>query len=465
LLVLAAVLLRADSFGDPVAHSVDQFYLLVGERMHHGLLPYVDIWDRKPPGIFFLYFLIAGVSTSAVCFQLIAALFAGATAVVVARISGRWSGRTGAVLAGLIYLVMLGDFNGNTGEAAVFYNLPVGLAVWWLTGEADRRKFDLAMLALGLAITVKQTVAVEAAVLGIAAVCRLDRRDWLRNVLRFVALGIAPTALFAGYFLLAGHFTAYWDATVVSIFMKGGPSAADTLGRSLELGRRFIPLAALALLGFILKAPAFGPHRRLMLAWTVAAIVGVLAIPQLYLHYGQSLVLPLAVVASVALDRRISGLLLAALAIFGSLIYHRPFQFARHAQSRAEMADLTRSINALPGDTMLVFDGPSALYTLTGRRFLTPLVFPPHLNHRIELNVSGIDTNREIARVLALVPDVIVMAEQPRNQPANEPGWNLVRTFTAAHCRLAASKITHEMGSQRLLVFDCTSPAANRQAR
>lgn len=454
--MLAAFLLRMDAFGDPVAHSVDQFYLLVGERMHRGLLPYVDIWDRKPPGIFFLYYLISAISTSAACYQVVAALFAGATAVVVARISRRWAGPTGSILAGLIYLVMLGDFYGNTGEAAIFYNLLVGLAAYWLTGRVDRRRFDWAMFSLGLAISIKQTVGVEAAVLGIIAVHRLGQRDRFWNVLRLGAIGIAPTLLFACYFLLVGHYSEYWNATVVSILLKGGPSPADTLGRSLDLGRRFIPLAALAVLGLTLKAPTFSRYRRFMLAWTAAALVGVVAVPQLYLHYGQPLVLPLSVIASVALDRRFSGLLLGVLAGLASLIYHQPFEFARHAQSRAEMAALTRSIDALPGDTLLVFDGPSSLYTLTGRRFLTPLVFPPHLNHQIELNVSGIDTNREIVRVLSLVPDVVVMTELPRNQPENAIGWKLVRDFSAAHCRLATSVITHEMGSQRLQVFSCT---------
>ena len=46
------------SFGNPVIGSDEgdeQFYLLVGDRMLHGLLPYVDVWDRKPVGLFLVY--------------------------------------------------------------------------------------------------------------------------------------------------------------------------------------------------------------------------------------------------------------------------------------------------------------------------------------------------------------------------------------------------------------------------
>ncbi len=43
-----ALLIRGPTFGYPLLHIDEQFYLLVGDRMLHGALPYVDIWDRKP---------------------------------------------------------------------------------------------------------------------------------------------------------------------------------------------------------------------------------------------------------------------------------------------------------------------------------------------------------------------------------------------------------------------------------
>jgi hypothetical protein len=47
-LLAVAVALRASRIGDPSIHMDEQFYLLVADRMWHGALPYVDIWDRKP---------------------------------------------------------------------------------------------------------------------------------------------------------------------------------------------------------------------------------------------------------------------------------------------------------------------------------------------------------------------------------------------------------------------------------
>ena len=50
------VLVRAAGIGDIVAHGDEQFYLLTGDRMlNWGAVPYADIWDRKPVGLFLLY--------------------------------------------------------------------------------------------------------------------------------------------------------------------------------------------------------------------------------------------------------------------------------------------------------------------------------------------------------------------------------------------------------------------------
>ena len=51
-MVIAA---RAQTFGNPVIGYDEQVYLLVGDRMIHGAIPFVDIFDRKPIGLFLIY--------------------------------------------------------------------------------------------------------------------------------------------------------------------------------------------------------------------------------------------------------------------------------------------------------------------------------------------------------------------------------------------------------------------------
>ena len=85
-LVVATVLTRMSEVNNPLTHVDDQFYLLTGSALLHGELPYVDIWDRKPIGLFLIYAAIAALKgDSVINYHLIGAAFALATAWVIAR--------------------------------------------------------------------------------------------------------------------------------------------------------------------------------------------------------------------------------------------------------------------------------------------------------------------------------------------------------------------------------------------
>ncbi|MGI8366235.1 hypothetical protein ACRYSN_13930, partial [Sphingomonas paucimobilis] len=89
-LLLVAVLLRAHDFGNPVIHVDEQYYLLVGDRMLHGAWPYIDLWDRKPVGLFALFAAMRLLPGDGIlAYQLTATLFAAATAFLIARGAAR----------------------------------------------------------------------------------------------------------------------------------------------------------------------------------------------------------------------------------------------------------------------------------------------------------------------------------------------------------------------------------------
>ncbi len=105
LFLLVSLALQAASFGDTNRHADETFYFLVGQRMHEGLLPYVDVWDRKPFGLFLAYYLIAGISTSVLAYQLVACVLAALAALLVCLLAGHLSNRRGGLYAGLVYLL------------------------------------------------------------------------------------------------------------------------------------------------------------------------------------------------------------------------------------------------------------------------------------------------------------------------------------------------------------------------
>ena len=130
LIVAVAIATRIVGWWNPVAHVDDQFYLLAGEELLKGHWPYIDVWDRKPLGLFLLYAGIAWIGGGTILgLNLVATAFAASTAIVVRQIALRFASPLAALLAALTYLFVLPLYGGQNGQSPVFYNLLIAGAV------------------------------------------------------------------------------------------------------------------------------------------------------------------------------------------------------------------------------------------------------------------------------------------------------------------------------------------------
>src|SRR6202008_384055 len=86
LLLLVALVARAITFGDPVVHVDEEFYFATAYGWLHGATPYLDIWDRKPIGLFILYLPAAmfGLKAGLWAYQIMALASLVATAWLIA---------------------------------------------------------------------------------------------------------------------------------------------------------------------------------------------------------------------------------------------------------------------------------------------------------------------------------------------------------------------------------------------
>ncbi|MDU7524613.1 MAG: hypothetical protein E7K72_25125, partial [Roseomonas mucosa] len=92
ILLLFAFAIRAPVFGNPVVGVDETFYLLVGDRMLQGALPFVDLWDRKPVGLFLIYAAIRLLGGEGVYqYQVVATLFAAATAGMISVVAASFA--------------------------------------------------------------------------------------------------------------------------------------------------------------------------------------------------------------------------------------------------------------------------------------------------------------------------------------------------------------------------------------
>lgn len=457
LLTLVALAARAQSFANPVIGFDEQYYLLVGDRMLHGALPYVDLFDRKPIGLFLLYAGARALGGDGfLAYKLVATGFVVATAFGIQRIARRFAGPLAATVAAILYILWLDLMEGEGGQSPVFYNALILVAAGAMLRAVERPRVEqrrqlfasgaVAMAAIGLALQIKYSVLPEGFAFG-CILLWLGRRARVPIVrlagmaLAWVALALLPTLLaYAGYWAI-GQGPAWVFANLVSIGGQAArPLATELEGLAACLGI-LSPLALIIALGRPWRhvPPARRDGFRFLLVWLAVTIVAVLLYGRFGSpHYALPIVLPAVLVAAPALARwhraGIAALLLALFAA-GQIVL---FASERAKGGRAEALAVARAARPARG-CLYVYDGYPALYMLTHSCLPSRWVFPGHLNTQDEASAAAIGTDPvvEIRRILATRPGAIV-DDYPRFAFGNRATRAVLRAALARDYHLAA---------------------------
>ena len=452
LLVAVSLATRAAVLGEATYHVDEQWYLLVGDRMLHGALPYVDLWDRKPVGLFLLF---AGLrllpGDGVLAYQLAAALCAALTALVVVD-GGRRLGASprAALTAGVAYLVWLPLLSGGGGQSPVFYNLLMAaggaltLRLPDLAARHDRRAIlrsgAAACLLAGLAIQIKYTPFVEGALFGVAHLVFLRRAGggWAAMAgaaAMWLLLGLLPTLAAIAWFAHAGGpvFDAFWYSNFASVAMRRGYPAAKIAGRLAGTWAQLLPLVVCA--GVTLRDWRTRPGVAVAAAWLAAALVGYAMIGAFFDHYALPLVAPLAMLAAPTLARFRRGAALV-LAIGVAILVAKTVTRPRDDPGVRRLAAVVKAHRA--GGCPYVFAGDAIVYLLAEACVPTPYAFPSTLAYESERGATGIDEAAEVARIMRALPPAVVTLDPPL-APWNAASRRIVADALARHYRLAAA--------------------------
>jgi hypothetical protein len=448
----AALLLRLIMLGKPAFQTDEQFYLLVGQRMAQGAVPFVDIWDRKPWGLFAIFRAAYALPFDPVLsYQLLGLVCSVLTALVIERLARLIAPPRAARMAGLLYLLWQPVFNAALGQSPVFYNLPVALAALLVVEARARpcnpalaRRGLQAMLLLGLAMQIKYTALFEGLGLGVMLLARGRADGWPLSRLAatgcaWIFAALAPTAVVMLGYVLAGHGEAFVQANFLSI-----------LGRSSDLSEGLVRLAkeSLVLMPFALalfvapgRLPPSRGERPAVLSdlrlWGLVAAAGFLLFGTWYDHYLGPILVPLCVLAAPVLARTVPGeswygRLLLGVGLLGAVAVPAAQVIERGTAAEFRLASRTVA-RELHGRCLFVYEGDSALYRTTNACIPTRFAYPSHLNAMNEAGALGVDAVAETRRVLASRPGVIVMAETGRPNQRNLATRALVRAALHAH--------------------------------
>ena len=429
-LTIVALVARAATFGSPLVHVDEPFYLTVAQGLAHGVLPYVDLWDRKPIGLFLVYLPAAvwGLPASLYVYQAMAAAAVVATALLVARLADAAGWRAGALPAGIFYILWLNLGDGQGGQSPVFYNLlTAGAALLVAQGDERRRRARgvAAMLLIGVALQIKYSVLFEGIGLGLW----LMAEEWRRRRRPLATLGLGallclvallPTGAALATYAVLGHLDAFVYANFLSILHRGKDAVALQINSAGDAAAILSPLL-LAVAGW--RGGDADPGRRrariFMRLWLLVAVLAFIGFGGWYNHYTLPVMLPGAVMAA-AMFRRWAGsgrwawlwaaLPLALLFVAGQMILRS--ERARRG-TPAQFAALVRAVghpSRQDRGGLFVYSGPVLLYPASGRPALTRYIFPSHLQFYREAGSIGVDQRTEIERIFARRPAVVVLA-------------------------------------------------------
>lgn len=404
--------------------------------MRHGQWPYIDIWDRKPLGLFALFEGIAAIGgASILAMQIAATAFAAATALVIRRLALFVANERGALFAAIAYLLILPLLGGASAQSPVFYNLFTALAGWALFSAVGRetpaivKRAFAAMIACGLSMSVKPVALVEGIFFGLAFLTLLHRAG-VRPVrlaltaLAMLGVGLLPTLLPLVAYALRGRaaFDSYVFANYLSIFHKRSFGATSQIAGIEYFLLYAMPLLVIVALGVHHRRADFACDIRLRLlcAWLVAAVGGWILIPNFADHYSLPMFVPLTVLGALGFGLADGWIYLAAYCVC-ALVDGRLLDWSGNRRTIAEYDRLAASVErARHNGCLFVAEGPNWLYESSPACRLTAYLFAGHLTSWNEAGALGIDQRGELARVLALRPAVIVTqpGEDIRRNPA-----------------------------------------------
>ncbi len=430
-IVLLVVLVRSPYLGDPAADPDEQLYSVMGQAWLAGEMPYRDLWDRKPPGLFALFAGLHWIGgSSPLAYQIPGIACTAASALMIHNQAMRIGTPFGAMIVTALFVLNIPLFFMHLGQSETFLTpllLIQLIAMRHVFSSDDPAKiFRLlcGVMALGgIALQIKYSVLPFCALLAAMAAFRLWQLHvgvirFAASLMLFAILGLLPTFLFAAYFASQGEFESFFFANFVSIFLRSEfyPLLAQT--NIQKLSTAVFPLGAYALLSVITAYKMRGRIDGILFAM-IAGFTGVGAFSLImlgspFVHYF-GLTLPfICLLAATFFSHHTSHKVFSAVALILALGCASFAEQLEHSSShRAAISNLTTAIqNQVPQDECLfIFDGPSILYTRSGRCIPTRMAFAPHLNSHHERTALDVNPAQETARILAQRPGAIIVTD------------------------------------------------------
>lgn len=217
MLVLAAFAVRWPHFFRDVIEWDESTFILMGQSLRDGHLPYVALWDNKPPLCFVpfaLAILVFGKSIAAI--RAVGLLCVAAAACLTSFVGERFGGRRVGLVAGLACVVFISYAPGGMATMSeVLAVVPLMGALAIAIADSPRRWFGVG-LCLAAAMLIRTNLAIVAVAVSALALVEA-RRDATPAVARQLGFGLAlPWAACCAPYVATGRLGVFMASVLAA---------------------------------------------------------------------------------------------------------------------------------------------------------------------------------------------------------------------------------------------------------
>jgi len=284
------ILLPASPLNTPIPNRDSGVFLYIGWRILNGEIPYRDIWDHKPPIIYYINALglaMADGSSWGVWFIELASLFLAAYIGFI--LVKKTFGTLAAIFSMYLWLITLFFIN-QGGNFTTEYTLPLQFLCLWLAHEAQNREFCswrgfLLGLLLGLAFMIKQnTIGIGLAVTIFLIVDRIRLNKFkhlLHELLTIFSGGALVILVLIILYAAQGALSQFWDAAFIYNFVYSSTDLMAKINGTISgmspLYRTGLP--QLALIGYVISIIWLIFKRDFDRKWFQLIVIGLIDLP------------------------------------------------------------------------------------------------------------------------------------------------------------------------------------------
>ncbi|MEE8573778.1 MAG: glycosyltransferase family 39 protein, partial [Thermodesulfobacteriota bacterium] len=302
LILLGSVLVRLPVIDVPLERDEGE-YAYIAWRLEHGEVPYKDIFDQKPPGIFFIYYVTFLFSDTTSAIHWMVTLYTLITLFLAFCLSRRLTGSQGAGLittAALASALIQPALTGQAANTEIFMIAPIIGALLLFTKEFGKNSalnlFGVGLL-IGIASLLKQvalTTLLPVAAISLWSYFKTSSTEKQKKSLFSVPIILIGTvaawvpALI--YFISNAALADMINAVFLHNFKYLGTSRNDFsfevfFMNFLPILKGEWPLWAVGVLGIYKLYKVQATRAAFALLWLVSAAIGISASAYFFPHY------------------------------------------------------------------------------------------------------------------------------------------------------------------------------------